>query len=112
MRSIGRAANFIAGAVITMIEFVLKLIGGIIGVCLLIYGFTEMWSLIDPTHLDSAKSLAGIAGTIFLSLLTLNMIGNWLDPFDAFSVKPKGGGGEMRSATRDDLRSGGLFGRQ
>jgi hypothetical protein len=110
MRGLGRAANLLATAIATLLTWIFRLIGCLLTLIIVPFGFSSLWSLVDWSHIGSVASLAGIAGLIFLSIATLVAIGELFDPFDIRTIKPQSGGGKMRSANRDDLRSGGLFG--
>jgi hypothetical protein len=111
MRAIGRAANVIVDVVLTAVSSVLYVIG---------FGFffyamfdtaPTFWAMIDPAHLTSLSSIFGVAALVIVALMVLAAVGT-LDQFDWLGATPKGGGGEMRRATRDDLRAGGILGRR
>jgi hypothetical protein len=110
MKAIGRAANFLVGVVETIVVGILTVIGFVIGVICIVYGFHECWSLIDGAHLGTLKSIAGIVGLILVAVVTLSVIGEMLDPFDFMNFT--GGEEGARKATRDDLRKAGLIRRR
>jgi hypothetical protein len=112
MRAIGRLANAIVTGVLRVLGGLALLVGIVIAVPTFGWGFRKFWSLVDGAHPTSLRSVAGYAGLLFVGLLALAAIGEWLDPFDWRDLPVKGGSGDMRTADADDLKDGGIFGRR
>jgi hypothetical protein len=110
LRSFGRAANMLANAIAGFFIWIFKAILFLLTLVMMPWMFNMFWSWVDWSNPTSLPSIAGIAALIFMTVLTLSAIGELFDPFDIRSMRPKGGGGQMRSASHDDLREGGLFG--
>jgi hypothetical protein len=111
MRAIGRAANFIVDVVMTVFSFIFRLIAFIFFFWAMYYTVPTFWSTIDPAHLTSLSSIVSIAVLVLMGLMIFAAVG-LLDHFDLRSTVPKSGGGEMRTANRDDLRAGGILGKR
>jgi hypothetical protein len=110
MKAIGKVANFLVAVFETFLVGILKVIGFVIGVVCVVFGVTECWSLIDGAHLGTLKSIGGIVGLTFVIVMTLNAIGDVLDPFEVkmFSDSDEG----ATKATRAQLRKAGLIRRR
>jgi hypothetical protein len=110
MRWIGRAANLLVDLIIKTVSWIFHAALFLFALVTVPLAFKTFWSWIDWSHLGSLPSLAGMAAIGFFGFMTLLAVGEFLDPFDISSLKPQSGGGKMRTANRDDLRGGGLFG--
>ena len=110
MRWIGRAANLIVDVIVKTVTWIFYVALFVFALVTLPPVFVRFWSWIDWSNIGSLRSLAGIAVVGFFGFMTLVAVGEFLDPFDISSLKPQSGGGKMRTANRDDLREGGLFG--
>lgn len=111
MRAIGRAANFIVDVVLTAVSSVLHVIAFGLFFYAMFDAAPTFWATIDPAHLTSLSSIVSIAVLVLMGLMIFAAVG-LLDHFDLRSTVPKSGGGEMRTANRDDLRAGGILGKR
>jgi hypothetical protein len=97
LRAIGKGAHWIVAIIVTVIMWVFRVILAIITVILTIHLLRQLWSLIDPAHPGSLKSIGGIAGCFVFGLLILATIGEVLNPFDMIDAirgaKLEGGSG-------------------
>jgi len=114
LRAIGKGANWIVAIIVMAITLVLRAALAIFTVFFAVELLREMWSLIDPAHLDSLKSVGGIAGLFVMGVLILATIGELLDPFELLEAlrgaKLETGSGDMRIAEPGDLKDSGIFG--
>ena len=112
MRNIGHAANFLANAIVTVFVWAFQAIMWLFLLLLWPQLFIWTWGAIDRSHLLTLSSILGIAGLVWLGLVGIDADGhrrNLRPALSLFGITPRGGGGKMRSASRDDLRDAGLL---
>jgi hypothetical protein len=114
LRAIGKGAHWIVAIIVTVMMWVVRVIFAVITVILTIHLVRDLWSMIDPAHLNSLKSIGGIAGLFATGVVILATIGDVLNPLDLIEAirdaKLEGGSGDMRIAEPSDLKDGGIFG--